>query len=82
MNIEEKVLDIVNENNEKNVEITIDTDLKEEAGFDSFGYLMILNALEDEYSIHIDETQFKNLRTVSHIAGALRAHYPALEREN
>jgi acyl carrier protein len=81
MSIEQRIMEIVQENNEKKAAITMHTDLKEEAGFDSFGYLMILNALEEEFSIHIDETQFRHLRTISHIVDEMQRQYPGLERK-
>jgi acyl carrier protein len=81
MSIEQRIMEIVQENNEKKVAITMDTNLKDEACFDSFGYLMILNALEEEYSIHIDESQFLHLRTVSQIINELQLQYPGIERK-
>ncbi|MBN2440385.1 MAG: hypothetical protein JXJ04_03540 [Spirochaetales bacterium] len=47
-------------------------------GIDSFGYLMIVNALEDEFNIHIDETEFQYLRTVSEIIDELLSRYPGI----
>ena len=83
MSIDERVLEIVLENSEKKIDITLHSDLKEELGIDSFGYLMIVNALEDEFKVHIDETEFRNFRTASQIVKELLSRYPALkENEN
>jgi acyl carrier protein len=78
MSVKERVLEIVEENSEKKIDIKMNSDLKEEIGIDSFGYLMIVNALEDEYHVHIDETEFLHFRTVSQIVSELLSRYPEI----
>jgi len=78
MDINEKVLEIVLENSEKEIDVTPTTDLEKELGIDSFGYLMIINSLEDEFKIRINETEFQNLRTVSQIVTELISKYPEI----
>jgi len=78
MSVKERVIIIIAENSEKKIKITPESDLKEDIGIDSFGYLMIVNALEDEYGIHIDETEFQHLRTVSEIVSELLSRYPEI----
>ena len=78
MNLENKVMQIIKENCEKKIDLKVDTDLIEEAGIDSFGILMIIGALEDEFNIQIDETQFRDLRTVTEISAQLKQKVPHL----
>ena len=78
MSIKEKVLELVKENSEKKINITPDCDLKEDAGIDSFEYLMIINALEDEFHVQIDETKYQHLRTVTQITEELVKNYPVI----
>lgn len=68
MQLEEKVISIIKENlEEPKEEITPQTDLRKDVEIDSFGTLMIINALEDEFSITLNESEFKDINTVSDI---------------
>ena len=82
MSLEERVLMTVFKNLEKNLEITLESRLLEDLGMDSLNKLMIIAGLEDEFEITINESDFKQLRTVGEIVSALRERYPELEGEN
>ena len=80
MTLEETVISIVQNNLEKKYDISLDTSLIEDLGIDSFDKLMIINALEDEFSVTIDEEDFKDITKISDIVNKLREKYPEVER--
>ena len=51
----------------KDIEITEDTDLKEDLQFNSLNMLVIADELESEYNISLDYDQIKNIRTIKDI---------------
>ena len=51
----------------KDVEITEDTDLKEELRLNSLDMLSIADELESEYDISLDYDQLKSIRTIKDI---------------
>ncbi len=51
----------------KDIEITEDTDLKEELQFNSLNMLVIADELESEYNISLDYDQIQNIRTIKDI---------------
>lgn len=51
----------------KDVEITEDTDLKEELQLNSLDMLSIADELESEYDISLDYDQLKSIRTIKDI---------------
>jgi len=68
-NIEEKIIEIVRENIDKSKRqnITRDTRLLEDLEIDSFGMLMIINGIEDEFAITVDEKQWAGVKTIGDI---------------
>ncbi len=75
MSIEDTVLRIVNQNSEVNSVITLQTDLRKDLNVDSFGTVMIINAIEDEFKMTVDERDFNEVVTVSDIIGLLETKY-------
>ncbi len=80
MTLEERIVSIIKNNMERKRDISLDTRLIDDLEIDSFDKLMIINAMEDEFSITIDEEDFKDVRKVSDIVNKLRAKYPEVER--
>lgn len=75
MDIGERVVDIVSKNIEKGHEVTLSANLVEDLGVDSFGVLMIITALEDEFGITVDEEDFKDIITVRDIVEQVKTKY-------
>ncbi len=75
MEIADKIISIIRENTECKLEIDRDTNFINELKIDSFGRLMIIYAIEDEYSIEIDENDIENFKTVNQIVAALELKY-------
>lgn len=72
MHINNRVIDVLKKNLERNCEITLESSLKEDLMVDSFDMLMIISALEDEFLININEEHFSNITTVNDIVVKLR----------
>jgi acyl carrier protein len=72
MNLEERIFAVVAQNIEKRLDITMESNLIEDLGVDSFSKLMIIAGLEDEFSISIDETEFNDVITVADIVAKMR----------
>lgn len=79
MTFEERVIATVGGAIERKQQITLATNLINDLGVDSFGSIMIINALEDEFSITINETNFESVVTVEDIITLLRKYHPELE---
>jgi acyl carrier protein len=68
MNMEEKVIAIINENIEDpSLTISMGTKIQGDLGLDSLSILMILNALEEEFDIHLEEEHFIGVETVGDV---------------
>lgn len=79
MTIEEKIIRIIKENSEQNFNITLHTDLQEDMGIDSFGTIMIINGIEDEFDIEIADEDARSIRTVAEITTLLQKRYDIKE---
>ncbi len=75
MKIEEKVLSIVRDNTEDKKAVTLSSDLRKELCLDSFGTLMLINAVEEAFGISVDEKDFCRVNTVSDVVGLLAGKY-------
>lgn len=69
--LEKKVISVIRENTDDNCKIMLDNKL-EDLGIDSLEKIMIINSIEDEYSIEIGDESIKSLKTVSDIVFKLR----------
>lgn len=81
MNFDERVIKAVEENIEKKCTVSADTKLIEDLGVDSFNKMMIIAALEDEFSIEIDVDDFSSIETVGDIMDKLKKAFPGIEGE-
>jgi acyl carrier protein len=79
VNLEDRVIAIIEKNIEKPTKITRDTDLRNDLGLDSFAMIIIINALEDEFGVTIDENDFKSINNVVDIANGLKQRFPELK---
>lgn len=71
MSLTENVISIIEKNIEKKVKVSADSVLTEDLEIDSFGRLMIVNALEDEYGVTISDEDISGLETVADIVHKL-----------
>lgn len=71
----QKVISIIKANKENGLEVLPDTDLIAGLGIDSFDTLMIINAIEDEFSIEFDGKDLEHIRTVNDIVNILETRY-------
>lgn len=75
MKIEDKVISIVRSNTEEKDPILLSTDLRKELRLDSFGTLMLINALEEGFGIAVEEADFRRINTVADIVSLLQGKY-------
>jgi acyl carrier protein len=75
MELEQKVMDLIRSNIEKKYAVTLESDLRKDLEVDSFGTIMIVNAIEDEFNITVEEADIKGLVTVSDIVKLLKTKY-------
>ena len=75
MEISDKLISIIMENTDHKYKINPDTNLFTELNIDSFGKLMIVNAIEDEFSIEVDEDDIEKFATVNEIIDVLKSKY-------
>ena len=73
MNLEDQIIVTLQSILEKRPQITLESRWLEDLRVDSLDLLMILSALEDEFSITIAEDDFLDVVTVNDIAIKLRA---------
>ena len=75
MNIEDRILSIVRSNTEQQQAVTLASNLRQELRLDSFGMLMIVNALEEAFGITVEDGDFTRVQTMSDVVELLRAKY-------
>jgi acyl carrier protein len=75
MDIEYKIIKIIKENTHYKEPITIDSNLITELNIDSFSRLMIINAIEDEFSIDVADEDLEKFKTVNDIVVVLKSKY-------
>jgi acyl carrier protein len=66
---------IISENIESNDPIQNNTDLRKELNIDSFDVLMIMNEIEDEFSLELEEDDFQDVNTPQEIVILLTKKY-------
>lgn len=74
MAIIEKIIDIIKlevDDEHKDVEITADTDLKDDLYFNSLNIVVVINEIEEEYDIQFDYNEIQNVRTVKEIVNMI-----------
>lgn len=75
MHLEDQILLIIRNNTEKKMEVTLASDLRNDLRLDSFGTLMIINAVEEKFGVTIDDGDVRALKTVSDVVAMLREKY-------
>ncbi|MTI83168.1 MAG: acyl carrier protein [Firmicutes bacterium] len=75
MNLEDRVIAAIKNNLERAPEINLASRLVDDLMIDSLDRLMIISALEDEFSLTIDDEDFADIVTVNDIAKKLKAQY-------
>ena len=75
MELEQKVMDLIRSNIEKKYAVTLESDLRRDLEVDSFGTIMIVNAIEDAFSITVEEGDIATMEKVSDIIALLRKKY-------
>ena len=75
MKIEQRVVSIVQANTEGQKEVSLASDLREDLHLDSFGTLMIINALEEAFGISFADGDFTGIVNVADIVRLLQTKY-------
>lgn len=75
MNLSDKIVEIVRTNTTAQGEITLASDLRQQLHLDSFGTLMIINAIEDNFGISVEDADFSRVITVADIVNLLQSKY-------
>ena len=76
MKTKEIVINVLRENIDWEGEIKMEDHLRNDLCIDSFGILMTINSLEDEYGIEIEDADLEGLKTVSDIVSRLEEMLP------
>jgi len=71
MELQKKVIEVIKENTDWKGVINMKQDLVKDLGIDSFGMLMIINTLEEDFLIQIEDEDLKGLKIVSDIVQKL-----------
>ncbi|MBC8488888.1 MAG: acyl carrier protein [Bacteroidetes bacterium] len=71
MELQKKVIEVIKENTDWKGVINMKQDLVKDLGIDSFGMLMIINTLEEDFSIRVEDEDLKGLKIVSDIVQKL-----------
>ncbi len=75
MKLEDRVIAVIRANIPASSEVALTSDLRKELHLDSFGTLMILNAIEDTFGLSVDEAHFSRVQTVQDVVTLLRTEY-------
>jgi len=67
MKTQEKVIEVIRENTNWDGDLTMDMHLTVDLGIDSLDMMMIVNELEDAYSIEVEKDCLKDLKTVGNV---------------
>jgi len=79
MGFREKIIELVKENLEnKGVNVTGESLLEDDLGFDSFATVMLINSIEDEFGINIDVDSVKDTLTVNDVIKRLIENHPEI----
>lgn len=79
MTLEKRVLETVKNNLETKQAVSLNSRLTEDLQVDSFGKIMLIAGLEDEFAISIDEGDFSEIKQVIDIVEHLKRNYPEIE---
>lgn len=79
MKLEERIISIVKENIESDSAVKLSSRLIEDLDIDSMGKIILLNAVEDEFNIEIEDTDFQDIKIVLDIVEKLKENYRYIE---
>ena len=74
MELEKEVIDIVKSNISYNGEININSSLGDDLDIGSFDKLMIINAIEDNYSIKLNESVLAKIDCIKDLVEIVREY--------
>ncbi|HBX51213.1 MAG: hypothetical protein A2275_06985 [Bacteroidetes bacterium RIFOXYA12_FULL_35_11] len=74
MTIKERVIKVISKNMENQTEVKPESRLVDDLEVDSFGRIMLLNAVEDEFNITIKDEDIDGLVTVNDIIEKLEKY--------
>jgi len=72
MKLEEKIIEIIKGNIDSEYDVNLSTNIRDDIDIDSFDLLMIVAALEDEFFIEIEQSDFGKIKLVSDIVDMLK----------
>ena len=75
MELNDKIISIIKDQCDSVVYIDRTSNLEEDLGIDSFGAIMIVNAIEDEISIRIKNEDLEKFKNVNDIVNVLQYKY-------
>ena len=81
MTFEEKIISLIQENTDKVGDISPVTNIWKDIQIDSLDFLMIVDAIEDEFNIAISDEEIKKVQTISDICAKLRGMFPGIDNE-
>ncbi len=81
MSFSEKIISLIKENSEKAKDVTLTTNIQTDIQIDSLDFMMIINAIEDEFNITIKDTELKGYETISQLVDRLIVLFPGIENE-
>ena len=81
MTFEEKIISLIKENSDKAGDISVETNIWRDIQIDSLDFLMIVDAIEDEFNIAITDEEIKKVQTISDICTKLREMSPGIDDE-
>ena len=81
MTFEEKIISLIKENSDKAGDISQETNIWKDIQIDSLDFLMIVDAIEDEFNIAIIDEEIKKVQTISDICTKLRELFPGIDNE-
>ena len=75
MSLLKTVIRLITENIENKKPIEKESDLRKDLDLDSFDVLMIMNAIDDEFSISLENDDFMEVKTPNDIVKLLKSKY-------
>jgi acyl carrier protein len=73
-----RIISIIARHTEVKLPVTLESNLIEDLSVDSFGTIMIMDAIEDEFSIELQEADFEQLVTVGDVVRLLAERFPQI----
>jgi len=71
MTLQDRVISVIRQNTDTNVDINLETNLVDDLGIDSFDMLMIVSGIEEEFGVTVDAEDFIGVKLVSDIVNKL-----------